>query len=42
VDVVCQIDLASSEMKSFNDVIGGFSESAGLHRAKGRAGNAKP
>jgi len=35
MDVVYKVDLASGEMKSFNDVIGGFNESAGLHRAKG-------
>lgn len=35
MDVVYKIDLASSEMKSFNDTIGQFTESAGLHRAKG-------
>lgn len=34
-DVVYKVDLGSGEMKSFNDVIGGFNESAGLHRAKG-------
>ncbi len=35
MDVVYKVDLASGQMKSFNDVIGNFTESAGLHRAKG-------
>jgi hypothetical protein len=33
-DVVFRIDLASGQVRSFSDVIGGFSESAGLHRAR--------